>query len=121
MPPLLQSLLARYRKMSWGQRGYALIVLVSVIALGIAAWNDRRARTFERMHPRVAAAGARAARSITVVADPEDAYFSALLGDFSAVALNGVIGNGPDCTLDAAILRDLRHYPEIVTLRLSHA
>ena len=71
MPPLLQSLFARYRSMSWGQRGYALIVLVALIAVGIAAWNDRRARTFERMHQRIAAAGARSTRSVTVVADPE--------------------------------------------------
>ncbi len=121
MPPLLQSLFARYRSMSWGQRGYALIVLVALIAVGIAAWNDRRARTFERMHQRIAAAGARSTRSVTVVADPEEAYFSAILGDFSAVALNGVIGHGPDCTVDAALLGELRHYPELNTLRLSHA
>ncbi|MGI8980040.1 MAG: hypothetical protein ACR2FY_12520 [Pirellulaceae bacterium] len=121
MPPLLQSLLARYRGMSWGQRGYALIVLTAITTAGIAAWNDGRARTFERMHRRISAAGARSTRSVTVVADPEEAYFLALLGDFSAVDLNGVIGNGPNCTVDAAILRDLRHYPQLTTLRLSHA
>lgn len=121
MPPLLQSLFARYRRMSWGQRGYVLIVLAAVLAAGSAARNDRRARTFERMHQRIAAAGARSTRSVTVVADAEEAYFSALLGDFSAVALNGVIGSGPDCVVDAAILRELRHYSELTTLRLSHA
>ena len=118
MSPLLQSLYSRYRSMSWGQRGYALTVLLAVIVFGNAAINNWRARTYEGMHRRIAATGAKSTRSVTVIDDAEEAYFLALLGDFSGVALTGVIGNGPDCTIDTSILRDLRHYPELTSLRL---
>ena len=105
--------------MSWGQRGYALTVLLAVVVFGNAAINDRRARSYEGMHRRIAATGAKSTRSVAVADDAEEAYFLALLGDFSGVSLNGVIGNGPDCIVDTAILRDLRHYPEVTSLRLA--
>ncbi len=107
--------------MSWGQRAYAVTVLIAVVVFGTAAINDQRARTFERMHRRVAEAGARTTRSITAAEDAEESYFLALLGDFSGVAVTGVIGNGPDCTVDTSMLRSLRHYPELTTLRLRQA
>jgi Leucine-rich repeat (LRR) protein len=119
MPPLLQSLFARYRRMTWGQRGYAVVVLVSLVLFGQAGINHWRARNYEAMHRRVAAAGAKSTRSVTVVDDTEEAYFMALLGDFSGVALTSVLGNGSECTVDTALLRDLHHYPEINSLRLS--
>jgi Leucine-rich repeat (LRR) protein len=119
MRPLLPSLFARLRGLSWGERGYALTVLFAVLVFGNGGMNGWRAGTYERMHQRIAQAGAKSTRSITVLADPEEAYFSAILGDFSAVALNGVIGRGSDCRVDAALLRDLRNYPEVTTLSLS--
>jgi Leucine-rich repeat (LRR) protein len=118
MSPLLQSLFARYARMSWGQRGYLLTVLLSLIVFGCAGINARRARSYESMHRRIVEAGARSTRSVTVVDDAEEAYFMAILGDFSGVALTGVIGSGPDCTIDAALLRDLRRYGELTSLRL---
>ena len=104
--------------MSWGQRGYVLTVLLSLVVFGYAGINDWRARSYERMHRRITEAGARSTRSVTVVDDAEEAYFLAILGDFSGVALTGVIGSGPDCTVDTSLLHDLRHYGELTSLRL---
>ena len=79
MSPLLQSLFSRYRSMSWGQRGYALTVLLAAIVFSAAALNGWRARTYEGMHRRIAAAGAKSTCSVTVIDDAEEAYFLALL------------------------------------------
>lgn len=118
MSPLLQSLFARFRRMSWGQRGYVVTVLLSLTLFGIAGINHWRARSYESMHRRIAATGARSTRSVTVVDDNQEAYFQAILGDFSGVALTGMIGSGPDCTVDASLLHDLRHFPELTSLKL---
>jgi Leucine-rich repeat (LRR) protein len=104
--------------MSWGQRGYALTVLLSLVVFGYAGINHWRARSYESMHRRIAATGARSTRSVTVVDDNQEAYFLAILGDFSGVAMTGVIGSGTDCTVDASLLHDLRHFPELTSLRL---
>lgn len=119
MSPLLQSLFARFKRMSWGERGYAVVVTISLSLFGLAGVNHWRARGYEAMHLRVAATGARSTRSINVIDDTEEAYFMALLGDFSGVALTSVLGTGPECTVDTALLKDLRHYPEVNSLRLS--
>ena len=118
MSPLLQSLFARYRGMSWGQRSYALTVLLSLVVFGLAGINHWRARSYESMHRRIVATGAKSTRSVTVVDDSQEAYFQAILGDFSGVALTGMIGSGPDCTVDTPLLHDLRYFPELSSLRL---
>lgn len=121
MTPLLQTLFARCRSMSWGQRGYALIVAVAFIVFGWGGANHWRARTYEQMNQRIAASGARTTRSIGFLANKDDAYFMALLGDFSCVAITGVVGNGPDCAINASLLRDLCDYHDVSRLRLSNA
>lgn len=121
MTPLLRTLFARYRSMSWGQHGYALIVVLSIFAFGWGGANHWQARNYEQMYQRVAKSGARATRSIGFLANEDDAYFLALLGDFSCVAITGVVGSGPDCTINASLLRDLRDYPEVSRLRLTNA
>jgi len=119
MPPLLKAVYARYRSLSWGQRGYGLVVLSAVLLFGLGGINHYRARSYERMHQRLEAAGARTTRGFITVDDPQESHFLAILGDFSGVALNGIIGTGSECNLDASIFRDLRTYRELRTLRLS--
>lgn len=121
MTPLLRTLFARYRSMSWGQHGYALIVMLTICVFGWGGANHWKARNYEQMNQRVLKSGARATRSIGFLANEDDAYFLALLGDFSCVAITGVVGSGPDCTINASLLRDLRDYPEVNRLRLTNA
>ena len=122
MTPLLTTIFARYRSMSWGQRGYGLIVVAAIIVFGIGAINHWRAWNYERMNKRILAAGARSTRSVTspYLSNEEDAYFLALLGDFSCIAITGVQGHGPACAIDAELLRKLRNYPEVNRLQLVH-
>jgi Leucine-rich repeat (LRR) protein len=116
---LLKYLWSLVRSLSWGQQGYALILLSAVGLFGYAGINAWRARSYDDLHKQVAAAGAKSTRNVTILSDPEEAYFMALQGDLSAVAMNGVIGSGPDCTIDATLLRRMSSFPEITTLRLT--
>ena len=120
MPSLLKRVFGRIRSLSWGQRGYALIVLSAVGVFGYAGINDWRARSYAALDQQIAAAGARSTRSLSIFSDPEEAYFLALQGDLSAVAVNGVIGSGPGCTVDAALLRRLSWFPDMTMLTLTH-
>jgi hypothetical protein len=106
--------------MSWGQRGYAIIVVVSLFVLALGFFNHWRARTYEAMHRRIEATGAKSIRNVTVVDDTEETYFMALLGDFSGVAITSVTAIGPESTIDNALLRDLRDYPEISSAKFSN-
>lgn len=119
MLAISKRLLSQVRSLSWGQRGYVLIVMSAVALFGYAGINNWRARTYEALRQQIAAAGARSTRSVTILSDPEEAYFMALQGDLSAVAISGVVGSGPDCSINAALLRRMSRFPEITTLQLT--
>lgn len=119
MPNSKRHLTTRLRALSWGQRLYAMIVLLAIGVFGYTGINHCRARSYQAFHEQITAAGGAAKRNLYMSSDAEEVYFSALQGDFSFLAIHSVSGSGADCSIDGNILRRMRSFPEITSLQLN--